>query len=258
LRPVAQAALSATLARHGIPNRAEAVDDYELLEEIGHGGMGVVHKARQRSLNRLVAVKLIRFGLLATAAEVERFRHEAETAASLDHPHIVPIYEVGERRARDADPPLPYFSMKLIEGASLAQLLADDTWSSASKDTQTWGGQLLATIARAVHHAHQRGVLHRDLKPANVLLAFSRESRTSAAAALARDSRLNEAVPYVADFGLAKRLTSDASLTLTDKPLGTPSYMAPEQASPLPSSITGEGSRPGVTTATDVYGLGAL
>jgi WD40 repeat protein/tRNA A-37 threonylcarbamoyl transferase component Bud32 len=195
-----------------------ALPDYELLEELGRGGMGVVYRARQQSLHRLVAVKLIRADRLPTAADVQRFRNEAETAAQLDHPHIVPIYEVGEREGQ------PYFSMKLIEGRNLAQLL--DRFQAEPRAA----AELLATIARAVHHAHQRGVLHRDLKPSNILTDQNGH-------------------PYLTDFGLAKLLAKNQDLTHTGDLVGTPSYMAPEQAS----------DRNGVvTTATDVYGLGVI
>src|SRR5262249_4942532 len=137
--------------------------DYELLEQIGHGGMGVVYKARQLSLNRLVAVKTIRVDRLASAAERQRFRNEAETAASLDHPQIVTIYEVREWRAMEAGPPLLYFSMKLIEGGNLTAQL--DRYSADPRAA----ARLVAAIARAVQHAHERGILHRDLKPSNTL-----------------------------------------------------------------------------------------
>jgi WD40 repeat protein/serine/threonine protein kinase len=220
--------------------------DYELLEEIARGGMGVVYRARQVSLNRIVALKMILAGELASLADVQRFHIEAEAAAGLDHPHIMPIYEVGEHAGRH------YFAMKLVEGGSLAQHLprfVQDPRASA---------RLMAQVARAVHFAHQRGILHRDLKPANVLLAFSRDAESSerntmrvAEGALRSEdsaSRLNEVVPMITDFGLAKRIEGDARLTQSGAIIGTPAYMAPEQA------IAGKA----LTTAVDVYGLGAI
>jgi serine/threonine protein kinase/tetratricopeptide (TPR) repeat protein len=197
---------------------------YELLAELGHGGMGRVYKARHKTLHRVVALKRIRAGSLAADADVHRFRNVAEAAARLDHPHIVPIYEVGEWRAGDATAPVLYFSMKLIEGGNLADSLP------RFRDHPRAAARLVATVARAVHHAHQHGILHRDLKPSNILLDSADQ-------------------PFVTDFGLAKQVEADSGLTRSGELVGTPSYMAPEQAL---------GQRGAITTATDVYGLGAI
>ena len=193
--------------------------DYELLEEIGRGGMGIVFRARQRSLNRLVALKLIRSGRFSSELEISRFRAEAEAAATLDHANIVAIHEVGEHEGQH------YLSMRLIEGKSLANHIS----YADSKVSIRNAAQCVATIANAVHHAHQRGILHRDLKPGNILVDA-------------------DGVPYITDFGLAKRLDHEGCLTLAGAFLGTPSYMSPEQAS-------GEKT---LTTATDIYSLGTI
>jgi predicted Ser/Thr protein kinase len=189
--------------------------DYELLEEIAHGGMGVVFKARQVPLNRVVALKMILQGTFATEKHVGRFRAEAEAAANLDHPHIVPIYEVGEYEKQQ------YYAMKFVEGTSLAKLVRSDP----RKEVEG-----LLPVIRAVHHAHQRGILHRDLKPSNVLVD-------------------GHGTCFVTDFGLAKRLADvDSSFTETGQVLGTPRYMAPEQA---------DGQKD-LTVAADVYSLGVI
>jgi WD40 repeat protein/tRNA A-37 threonylcarbamoyl transferase component Bud32 len=201
-----------------------AVPGYEVLAEIASGGMGVVYRARQLSLNRVVALKMIRTPRPGRPLEVERFRTEAELVALLDHPHVVPIHDVGELEGQ------PYFSMKLIEGGSLAGKIA-----GLPADPRA-AARLLAAVARAVHFAHQRGVLHRDLKPANVLLATDGGADWH---------------PYVSDFGLAKRLDELGANGLTgpDAIVGTLAYMAPEQA---------RGKRGGLTTAADTYALGAI
>lgn len=211
--------------------------DYELIEVIARGGMGVVYRARQLSLPRLVAIKMIRAGEFASDAEQQRFRAEAEAAAHLDHPHIVPVYEVGDFEGQE------YFAMKLINGDSLAGRLAGGKASrgeNGRKDRAEPGriggyseheiATLVGKIARAIHYAHLRGVLHRDLKPANILIDAQGE-------------------PFVTDFGLAKRMETEPELTLSGTVIGTPNYMSPEQAA----------GRSGIiTTAADTYSLGAI
>ncbi|MGE3313688.1 MAG: serine/threonine-protein kinase [Planctomycetaceae bacterium] len=192
--------------------------EYELQEELGRGGMGVVYRARQTKLGRDVALKLILRAGMASPVDLARFRAEAESAAQLDHPNIVPVFEVG-----DVDDQ-PYFSMKHIEGTTLARRLADGPLDARV------AAAMLTPIARAIAEAHRGGVLHRDLKPSNILLDA-------------------EGRPFVTDFGLAKRVETGATMTQTGAIVGTPSYMAPEQAA---------GNRGSISPATDVYGLGAV
>jgi WD40 repeat protein/serine/threonine protein kinase len=191
--------------------------DYELLQQIAHGGMGVVYKAKQKKLQRLVALKMIRSGHWASDEEVKRFYLEAEAAAHLDHPGIVPIYEFGEHEGQH------FFSMGLVEGGSLAARLRDGPLPPPE------AAALLKRVAEAVAYAHQHGIIHRDLKPANILLD-------------------KDGQPKVTDFGLAKKVGGDSHLTVTGQVVGTPSYMAPEQA---------VGKAEGVGPAADVYSLGA-
>lgn len=192
--------------------------DYEVEEEIGRGGMGVIYRARQTSLNRKVAVKMILSGSLANETEVRRFQAEAEAAANLRHPNIVSIHEIGVHAGQR------YFSMDLVEGGSLADRIRQSPLSPGD------AADALKTIAEAVAYAHSRGILHRDLKPQNILLDEGGR-------------------PHVTDFGLAKRMESDSQLTLSGHILGSPGFMAPEQA---------RGNRSPVDGRTDVYGLGAL
>jgi serine/threonine-protein kinase len=198
--------------------------DYDLLGELGRGAMGVVYKAHQRSLDRLVAVKMLLRGDLASESDLARFRGEAEAAARLKHPNVVSVYEVGAGEGQ------AYFSMQYVEGTNLARLVASGPL--APRDAARY----LAPVCRAIHHAHQCGILHRDLKPSNVLIDA-------------------DGVPHVSDFGLAKRLPSfqgldsGHGLTQTGAIVGTPSYMPPEQAA---------GSRGVLSPASDIYSLGAI
>ena len=203
--------------RQSEPTRIRYFGDYEIIRELARGGMGVVFEAKQVSLNRKVALKMILAGQLANDTEVSRFYSEAEAAADLDHPGIVPIFEVGQHEGQH------YFSMGFIEGQSLSQRLAQGPLSVRE------AAELIRRVSEAIEYAHQRGVIHRDLKPANVLL----------------DQNGN---PRVTDFGLAKRVQVESGLTGSGQIMGTPSYMPPEQAG---------GKRGGVGPAADVYSLGA-
>jgi serine/threonine-protein kinase len=210
-----------------VPAALELFGDYRLLDKIGEGGMGVVYRARQISLGRIVAVKMIQRGALASSSDVARFRAEAAAAAHLEHPHIVPVYEVGQHDGQ------PYFSMKYVGGTTLAKKLADGPLLPRAT------AALLLPVCRAIAHAHQQGIIHRDLKPSNILIDADGQ-------------------PLVGDFGLAKRIDVDRAaegpavaeaLTRTGAILGTPSYMSPEQAA---------GSRGKVGPASDIYSLGAI
>ncbi len=213
--------------------------DYELLEEIGRGGMGIVYKARQRSLNRMVALKMVIPSRLTSTADLRRFQFEAETAGRLDHPHILPIYDVGEVSGQ------PFYTMKWVEGGSLAVAAvgrqraedggrktdtSDDQGPASARERQATATNLLVKIARAVAYAHERGLLHRDLKPGNILLDAHGE-------------------PYVADFGLAKLMEKDQDLVQSMPTVGTPGYAAPEQL---------QGGSQHATMAADVCSLGAV
>src|SRR5437879_5450234 len=192
--------------------------DYELLEEVGRGGQGVVFRARQKSLNRTVALKVISLGQWASKGHLKRFRLEAEAAARLEHPGIVPIHEVGERDGQC------YFSMKFIEGGQLDEVTKREPMSIRH------AVELIAKVARTVHFAHEHGILHRDIKPGNILLDAKGE-------------------PHLTDFGLTRLVESESTVTRTLEVLGTPSYMAPEQA---------VGNNAAISSVTDVYRLGAV
>src|SRR5437016_8099196 len=221
--PAANVEANAAAAPHS-KKAARAVEllgelgDYELLEEVGRGGQGVVFRARQKSLNRTVALKVISLGQWARKAHVKRFRLEAEAAARLEHPGIVPIHEVGERDGSC------YFSMKFVEGGQLDEVIRRTPMPIRQ------AAELIAKVARTVHYAHEHGILHRDIKPGNILLDAKGE-------------------PHLTDFGLARLVESESTVTRTMEVLGTPSYMAPEQA---------VGNNAGVSSVTDVYGLGAI
>jgi len=202
----------------GTARAPKEFDDYELLQEIGRGGQGVVYRARQKSLNRVVALKVIGGARWATETHLRRFRLEAEAAARLNHHSIVPIHEIGEHDG------YCYFSMNLLEGGQLDEVVRQ------GKLPLRRAVELLARVARGVHYAHEHGILHRDIKPGNILLDSEGEA-------------------HLTDFGLARLLETDSNMTRTTEVLGTPSYIAPEQAG---------GTNDALTSATDIYGLGAV
>jgi serine/threonine protein kinase len=203
-----------------MPGSWPAVPGYEILAELGRGGMGVVYQARQVGLKRVVALKMILAGQHASAEQHVRFRTEVEAVARLQHPNIVQIHEVGEHDGR------PFCSMEYADGGNLARRVA------GTPQPPRLAAELVATLARAVDHVHRHGIVHRDLKPANVLLT-------------------SDGTPKITDFGLAKQLDADAGQTETGAILGTPSYMAPEQA-------WGKSKIRTIGPATDVYALGAI
>lgn len=200
-----------------LPATGEGFGDYEILEEIARGGMGVVYKARQNRLNRTVAIKVILGGRFSSQEDKQRFQMEARSAAKLDHPAIIPVYDISEHDGQ------PYFAMKYVAGGSLLERLDE------FRGNLTSGVQILETIALAVNHAHQRGILHRDLKPENILLD-------------------KNGAPLLTDLGLAKETSGSSGITQTGALLGTPRHMAPEQAEPGRT----------VTTAADIYALGTI
>src|SRR5262249_35677441 len=239
-------------------------EGYEILSVLGRGGMGVVYKARQRGLNRIVALKMIRIADHAGAEQLARFRTEAEMVALLQHPNIVQVYEVGKQGGQ------PYFSLEYVDGGNLAQRIA------GHPQTPRHAAQLIEALARAMHYAHQRGVVHRDLKPANILLRPKSEIRISKSEANAKseipkseptadvpgfghsnfgfvsnfDIRISDFEPKISDFGLARHLEAGSSLhTKSGDILGTPEYMAPEQAG---------GQAHDAGPAVDIYALGAI
>ncbi len=205
----------APLTPGGLPQH---IGDYELLEEIARGGMGVVYKARQKSLERNVAIKMLLSGQHATEDQVRRFKVEAIAAGTLHHPNIVAVHEVGSHEG------MPYFAMDLVEGPNLARMLRNGLLPAKR------AAAYVKTIAEAIQYAHGKNILHRDLKPSNVLIDSNDQ-------------------PKVTDFGLAKNLANDSDLTITGQVYGSPSFMSPEQAA---------GQRDKVGVTSDVYSLGAI
>src|SRR5215469_5433695 len=218
-REASRESFEAILAEDEVRDTHWRVGNYEILEEIGRGGMGVIYRARQRHSRRIVAIKRIVSYHAESRETLERFRREAQAAASLDHPNILPIYEIGQ-----GEDGLPFFSMKYATGGSMQKAAV------ALRNRPRECVRLMAKVARAVQYAHEHGVLHRDLKPGNILLDAHGE-------------------PFVTDFGLAKWLDTDTDLTRTLTIFGTPGYIAPEQA---------RGPAAKLTCTADVYSLGAI
>ena len=228
-----------------------AIAGYELLGELGRGGMGVVYKARQTALNRVVALKMLLPGTLATAEQLARFRTEAEALARLQHPNIVQIYEIGEHDGR------PYFAMEYVPGPSLAQKMTGVPWPAPA------AAQLMEVLAAAVYAVHECGIIHRDLKPGNILLQRRLETKSEVRNPKSEkevaagfgflvsnfEFRISDFEPKVTDFGLAKDQTVERQLTETGQTMGTPCYMAPEQA---------RGDTQGIGPGTDIYALGVM
>jgi tetratricopeptide (TPR) repeat protein len=244
-RPAEEAAtLPQTATSTGIP--IPQVPRYEILEELGRGGMGVVYKARQLGLNRLVALKMILAGSHAGTEHLNRFKAEATAIAQLRHPHIVQVYDIGEHEG------LPYFSLEFVDGGSLEQRL------KGHPQPPTKSAALVEKLARGVQAAHDHGIIHRDLKPANILLAPASEQEAAKTGHKGKEHSvlptsghfpsLSRMLPKITDFGLAKTLETDSQHTKTGVIMGTPSYMAPEQA---------EGKKD-LTPAVDIYALGAI
>ncbi len=224
------------------------VGPYRILEKIAEGGMGIVYKARHERLQRVVALKMIKAGVLAGEEELLRFQQEVQAAAQLDHPGIVPLYEVGQWQPDGDSEPLPYFAMGYVEGTTLAHRLLQGPLPPEE------AALLIRQVAEAIHYAHQQGIVHRDLKPANILLPEASQTAATTGSSASRGSSSSlegnlDAYPKVSDFGLAKRMDADSELTRTGQVMGTPNYMPPEQA-------RGEHEQIGPTS--DVYALGAV
>jgi len=214
-----------------------SIPGYEILDELGRGGMGVVYKARQIKANRVVALKMILHQAHAALEQKVRFQIEAEAIACFQHPNIVQLHDVGEHEG------MPFFSLEFCDGGGLDKQLKDQRLAARE------AAALLEKLARAMHYAHSRGVVHRDLKPANVLLASPVGSAPAAGTPSAAANGLTQQTPKITDFGLAKRIDTDANLSRTGEVMGTPSYMAPEQAA---------GETREIGPAADVYALGAI